>query len=878
MIDLERFLEDLHKKYLPDGQDANRRSRAETAWSHEEPLLRQILPNLDESLGDRYALSRVLGVGGVGIVLQVRDTNLDSFRALKFPRPSAGREALFAEVIASEISHLREATHQNIIGIFYHDTIKSNPFPVPYYIMEQIHGANDAVEYFDHISAPSAGAGPFRAKMLNVLSQVLEGLVHLHSIEMLHGDMKLENILVGEGGRAVIADLGSARRLSADAQQTQVIFTRDYAHPKLIELAAHRTTSTDPNRVRAPIPRSDLRLIFDLYALGKNLLRLLNSIDSEDHMRLDHYTRKYLRLMACRMLDGQNSDSECAIGLPREVFSEIRYRYAWEVQVDIKKITGQYSVPLSIPEMDSYSVKSIQTASPTPTPLTPRLAELISHPLLGRLAGISQLGFASFVYVTARHSRFEHALGTFTNTIKYCESLYNDELNPLFRQIMTENDIICVLLAALLHDLGQYPLAHDMEDTGQGIFRHDTISVRLLRGEYDIPEAQSLRQLIRSEWHVEPERIADIISADPRRAENPVRDRLLHTIISGPIDADKLDYLMRDGMVLNLPFPRGIDFERLLQCLTVVHRRQGRGLYVALGIHEKGKFPAETVAFARYTMFGTAYWHHTSRACKAMLHRAVWESLPPEHHRTNFARYRDDLIAFILGEGRRQGTLFDKIPPAELPAHPQLSPADRAMAEWIAARTSAPAKKVLEMLVTRDLFRRIMVFSSRSARTWEKLIKFRKSAAIPDLVKMQTTLQRRAVESIREHEQADMRNPSSSAVSQTVIEELVAAHAQGEILLLVDIPVDRSGSEIRLEYLPEVSRRDTVEDWSQPVALEDSVIWRTLHENFLESVGKIRIFCHPRFRETFNAGMQRTEYENLIDESLEEVLSLPSSN
>jgi serine/threonine protein kinase len=847
--------------------------RKEEEWKTEAPVLEGILPKLGEALEGRYSLIKPLGVGGVGIVLQVLDINLDTHRALKFARPTAGKETMFAEVIASEISHLREAEHQNVIGIFYKDTIQTPSFPIPFYIMEQIQGASDAAEYFEALCSTQNEIELFRGRMLNVLTQAISGLAHMHSIGMLHGDMKLENILVGENGRAVISDLGSARRLDALSSETQVIFTRPYAHPKLIELAARATTSTtDPNRVRAPIARSDLRLAFDLFALGKNVVRLLNSIEQDHGLRLDHYTRKYLRLMACRMLDGENTDLDLAIGLPRDSFKEIKYINAREVDLDLRKLTGEYSLTLSVPEMDSYSVQTIQSASSAPTPQTSRLTELISHPLVGRLANISQLGFLSLVYPTARHSRFEHVLGTFTNTIQYCKSLYHDELNPLFKQIMTEDDIVSILLAALLHDLGQYPLAHDLEDTGHDLFAHDLISVKLLNGDYKSPYADSLRELIRSKWHVEPERVANIIDADPRKMESSIKDRLLHTIISGPIDADKLDYLMRDAAILNVPFPRGIDYDRLLQCLTVVYRPVGRGLFIALGIHEKGKFPAESVAFARYTMFGAAYWHHTSRACKAMLHRAVWESLPPVSQRAQYGDYRESLLATALGEDPRQGNLFGGgIQEFQLTSHPQVMGTDRAMAEWIWARTTLAGRELLEMLVSRNLFKRIMVFSKRSGRTWTRLTKFRGSAIPADQVKLQVAIQRRAVERLQEQERDKMRNPGSAAVGESVVANLAAAQHRGQILMLIDIPTSRSGSQVRLEYVPETNRRDILEEWSEPVPLEDSVIWSTVYENFLDSVGKIRILCHPEFRDTFDAGLNRGEYEKIIIEGLDEI-------
>ena len=92
--------------------------------------------------------------------------------------------------------------HPNIIAIFQQGLVTTDGVEVPYYVMEYISGAQDAAEYFSRLENS--------VDVINVLSQILNGLMHLHSIEILHGDVKLENVLVGQSGRAVISDLGSA--------------------------------------------------------------------------------------------------------------------------------------------------------------------------------------------------------------------------------------------------------------------------------------------------------------------------------------------------------------------------------------------------------------------------------------------------------------------------------------------------------------------------------------------------------------------------------------------------------------------------------------------------------------------------------------------
>jgi HD superfamily phosphohydrolase len=855
----DRFFEKLEAKYVESKSNEQDRSRAKVAAQIEKPIIKELLPTIMGELGPRYRIERPLGVGGVGIVLELFDNNLEIPRALKFARPTPDRQALFSEIMTGEISYLRRAFHPNIVEIYQHGSVQASTGEHHYYVMQFVPGAKDAKEYFS--DEPKNVAN-----IVYVLSQILAGLVHLHKLDVLHGDIKLENVLVGDDGRAVISDLGSARHLKEGPLETILVFTREYAHP---ELQAIATADSDPNRARTKkLQRGTLRVAFDLYALGMNILRLLRMYDEPGKPKIDGYIRKYLRLMGCRLLDGRNSDKQLALGLPYTAFEEIKYSAIAEAALDLRKLTGEYSLASAIGELDYHAAQTIQTSSLSKTPLTNRISKIISQPLMRRLAGVPQLGIISLVYPTATHSRLEHVLGTFTNVVRYCDALYNDPLNPLFKQIISETDIKALLLAALFHDLGQFPLAHDLEEAAPKLFDHEEISIGLLDGSIQAPAIAQLRNLIHTEWAVDPARVAKIIRTDPTDDSAPIVDRILSTILSGPIDADKLDYLVRDSGNLNVPFGRVIDYERLLQCLTVVYKAQANKLYAALGIHEKGKIPAESVAFARYAMFGAVYWHHTSRGAKAMLHRAVWETAPAPAQRKSWSEYRQALIEFVLREKSfvvvRPDLFSDKI---EFEQLSQVLPPDREMIEWLAGRTSARGQSLLEMLVARELFVRVLVLSKSKSEVWDVLTKYRKECSFDGMLELQVDVQRRVIDFIRETPADKLPFPDSEWVGRGAIDQLVRAHETHEILLLIDIPTQRTGSPIPLSYLPESSRHDMVNEWVEPASLEDSGIWISLHDRFVESVGKIRVFCHPRYRNTFDAAISRSTFEEILEAS-----------
>jgi HD superfamily phosphohydrolase len=89
-------------------------------------------------------------------------------------------------------------------------------------------------------------------------------------------------------------------------------------------------------------------------------------------------------------------------------------------------------------------------------------------------------------------------------------------------------------------------------------------------------------------------------------------------MLSGPIDVDKIDYLMRDSLHAGVPYGRHFDRRRLIGSLCLNEAGD------AVAITDKGKTAAEMMVFARYVMFSEVYWHHAVRSATAMLQRAIF--------------------------------------------------------------------------------------------------------------------------------------------------------------------------------------------------------------------------------------------------------------
>ena len=248
-------------------------------------------------------------------------------------------------------------------------------------------------------------------------------------------------------------------------------------------------------------------------------------------------------------------------------------------------------------------------------PLTDADLALIDSPPFLRLDAIQQLGFVSRVWPGARHSRFAHSLGVLHLTRLAVRHLQERHGQPRF----TAEDARVVIAAALLHDIGHYPYSHAIEELGPPILSHEDVGRRMIEGSHLAP-------ILERAWRVPPGAVAAMIHGD--LDELSPGQRLLRGLLSGTLDMDKLDYLPRDAHGCSVPYG-GVDTSRRLDALTIVDlpATEGEAPGPRVGIDHKGVSPLHSLINARQEMFDNVYWHHTNRACMAMLLRAVQDAL-----------------------------------------------------------------------------------------------------------------------------------------------------------------------------------------------------------------------------------------------------------
>ena len=210
-----------------------------------------------------------------------------------------------------------------------------------------------------------------------------------------------------------------------------------------------------------------------------------------------------------------------------------------------------------------------------------------------RLRRIRQLGGDFQVYPTAEHSRFSHSLGVYEIVRRMVT-----EVKTLCAEL-TEYEKVCVMLAGLLHDVGHGPFSHAFEHVTN--HSHEEYTAKIILGNTE------LNSILRAVSKKLPE---DIVSIIQHTHENDI----LNQIVSGQLDADRMDYLLRDSYFTATSYGQ-FDLERILRTMRVRKTSEGRKVIVVkhTGIHS-----VEDYIMARYQMYWQVYYHPVARSYEAV--------------------------------------------------------------------------------------------------------------------------------------------------------------------------------------------------------------------------------------------------------------------
>ena len=210
-----------------------------------------------------------------------------------------------------------------------------------------------------------------------------------------------------------------------------------------------------------------------------------------------------------------------------------------------------------------------------------------------RLRRIRQLGGDFQVYPTAEHSRFSHSLGVYEIVRRIVTEIKSLSVE------LSEYDKICVMLAGLLHDVGHGPFSHAFEHVTN--HSHEDYTAKIILGETELNQVLT---------EVSPRLPEDVVSI----IEHDHPNDILNQIISGQLDADRMDYLLRDSYFSATSYGQ-FDLERILRTMRVRKIDENKK---ALVVKYTGIHSVEDYIMARYQMYWQVYYHPVARSYEAV--------------------------------------------------------------------------------------------------------------------------------------------------------------------------------------------------------------------------------------------------------------------
>ena len=234
----------------------------------------------------------------------------------------------------------------------------------------------------------------------------------------------------------------------------------------------------------------------------------------------------------------------------------------------------------------------------------PLVRQLVDTPYFQRLRRLHQLGLAPAVYPSATHTRFAHSLGVMHAFLILFDSVVQSSTMSADR-ISRIRPVGAA--AALLHDIGHGPFSHASEKfLDGGRFNHETLTCQIIQNT-EISD-------ILKDNRISARLVCDILNRN-------VSGEMLFVsqLISSQLDADRIDYLMRDALFTGVPYG-SIDISRIASMLKIWnHRTLHKSLRGTVVVSQKGIESVEDYLLGRYLMYKGVYYHKTIRCLDNIL-------------------------------------------------------------------------------------------------------------------------------------------------------------------------------------------------------------------------------------------------------------------
>ncbi len=245
--------------------------------------------------------------------------------------------------------------------------------------------------------------------------------------------------------------------------------------------------------------------------------------------------------------------------------------------------------------------------------------DVISHPYFQRLRRIHQMALADLVYPGAVHSRLHHALGAYH---LMCTALAELERKGI---AISAEEKQAAKIAILLHDIGHGPYSHALEGVLVGQVDHETISMQII-------------ERINAELNGKLQLALEIFTGKYHK-------KFLHQLVSGQLDVDRMDYLIRDSFYSGVT-EGVIGYDRIIKMMSVYAGE--------LVVEEKGIYSIEKFLVSRRFMYWQVYLHKTVLAAEQMLVRIVKRA-----QQTGAASSSPMLNQFLLNDIKSSSNYLD---------------------------------------------------------------------------------------------------------------------------------------------------------------------------------------------------------------------------